>query len=229
VRYDATAMSKRYDQYCPVCHALGLVGERWALLVVRELLRGPKRYTDLLEGMPGIGTNILAARLRDLEEGGVIRKRKLPPPAASTVYELTEYGQQLEEPLYALARWGARTLGPPGKGDDLYPDWGLNAFAALMNREAARGITEAYVMRVGDDTFTVQLMDGQLHVETGAVEEADLDATLGMRTFYGLASGGLAPQAALDEGLVTLTVGKPAALERFFSIFSFAPGEPLTV
>jgi DNA-binding HxlR family transcriptional regulator len=220
---------KRYDQYCPVCHALGLVGERWALLVVRELLRGPKRYTDLLEGMPGIGTNILAARLRELEEGGVIRKRKLPPPAASTVYELTEYGQQLEEPLYALARWGARTLGPPGKGDDLYPEWGLNAFAALLNREAATGVTETYVMRVGDDTFTVRLTDGLLHVETGAVEDADLDATLGMRTFYGLASGGLEPRAALDEGLVTLSIGKPAALERFFSIFSFAPQEPLTV
>ena len=115
MRYDATAMSKRYDQYCPVCHALGLVGERWALLVVRELLQGPKRYTDLLEGMPGIGTNILASRLRELEAGGVVQKRKLPPPAASTVYELTEYGKQLEEPLYALARWGARTLGPPGK------------------------------------------------------------------------------------------------------------------
>jgi DNA-binding HxlR family transcriptional regulator len=219
---------KRYDQYCPVCHALGLVGERWALLVVRELLRGPKRYTDLLEGMPGIGTNILAARLRELEEGGVIRKRKLPPPAASTVYELTEYGQQLEEPLYALARWGARTLGPPGKGDDLYPEWGLNAFAALLNREAATGVTETYVMRVGDDTFTVRLTDGLLHVETGAVEDADLDATLGMRTFYGLASGGLEPQAALDEGLVTLTAGKPAALERFFSIFTFAPGPAVT-
>ena len=124
-------MSKRYDQYCPVCHALGLVGERWALLVVRELLKGPKRYTDLLEGLPGVGTNILAARLRELEAGGIVRKRKLPPPAASTVYELTEYGQELEEPLYALARWGARSLGPPGKKDHLYPDWGLDAFAAL--------------------------------------------------------------------------------------------------
>ncbi len=109
-------MSKRYDQYCPVCHALGLVGERWALLIVRELLRGPKRYTDLVEGMPGIGTNILAARLKELEQGGILRKRKLPPPAASTVYELTEYGAELEEPLYALARWGARSL-PPARAE----------------------------------------------------------------------------------------------------------------
>jgi DNA-binding HxlR family transcriptional regulator len=222
-------MAKRYDQYCPVCHALGLVGERWALLVVRELLRGPKRYTDLAEGLPGIGTNILAARLRELEEGGIVRKRKLPPPAASTVYELTEYGAELEEPLYALARWGARTLGPPGKGDDLYPDWGLNAFAALLNPEAARGITETYVLRIGDDVFTVKLIDGLLHVDAGAAEGPDLDAALATETFYALASGDVSPRAALAEGRVQLTAGKPATLDRFFTVFSFAPRAQVTV
>jgi DNA-binding HxlR family transcriptional regulator len=222
-------MAKRYDQYCPVCHALGLVGERWALLVVRELLRGPKRYTDLAEGLPGIGTNILAARLRELEEGGIVRKRKLPPPAASTVYELTEYGAELEEPLYALARWGARTLGPPGKGDDLYPDWGLNAFAALLNPEGARGITETYVLRIGDDVFTVKLIDGLLHVDAGAAEGPDLDAALATETFYALASGDVSPRVALAEGRVQLATGKPATLERFFTLFSFAPRAQVTV
>ena len=216
-------MSKRYDQYCPVCHALGLVGERWALLVVRELLRGPKRYTDLLEGMPGIGTNVLAARLRELEEGGVVRKRKLPPPAASTVYELTEYGQELEEPLYALARWGARTLGPPDKEEELYPDWGLNAFAGLMDPEAARGVKETYVMRIGDEAYTVELADGTVHVDRGAREDADLDAEMSMETFYRLAGEEVATRAALHEGLVKLAKGKPATLDRFFSIFNFAP------
>jgi DNA-binding HxlR family transcriptional regulator len=214
-------MSKRYDQYCPVCHALGLVGERWALLVVRELLKGPKRYTDLLDGLPGVGTNILAARLRELEAGGIVRKRKLPPPAASTVYELTEYGQELEEPLYALARWGARTLGPPGRGDHLYPDWGLNAFAALLDPEAARGLTATYVVRVGKETYTVQLDDSQVHVEAGASEDADLDFATDMETFYGLASGRLDPGEALSEGRVELLAGKRSALERFFAIFNF--------
>lgn len=222
-------MAKRYDQYCPVCHALGLVGERWALLVVRELLRGPKRYTDLAEGLPGIGTNILASRLRELEEGGIVRKRKLPPPAASTVYELTEYGAELEEPLYALARWGARTLGPPGKGDDLYPDWGLNAFAALLDPEAARGITETYVLRIGNDVFTVKLLDGLLHVDAGAAEGPDLDAALATETFYALASGDLSPRTALSEGRVELAAGKPATLDRFFTVFSFAPRAQVTV
>ena len=221
MRYDAFEMSKRYDQYCPVCHALGLVGERWALLIVRELLKGPKRYTDLLDGLPGVGTNILAARLRELEAGGILRKRKLPPPAASTVYELTEYGQELEEPLYALARWGARSLGPPSKADHLYPDWGLNAFAALLDPEAARGLTATYVVRIGPETYTIQLDDSQVHVESGAAESADLDFATDMETFYGLASGELDPAQALSDGNVELRTGKRSAFERFFAIFSF--------
>jgi len=215
-------MSKRYDQYCPVCHALGLVGERWALLVVRELLKGPKRYTDLLEGMPGVGTNILAARLKELEEGGVVRKRKLPPPAASTVYELTEYGQELEEPLYALARWGARSLPPPAENEEFYPDWGLNAFAALLDPEAANGLSETYVVRVGDDVYTVQLDESKVHVEPGAAAPADLDFQTDQETFFAMASGQLDPRGALAEGDVKIVVGKPAGLERFFSVFNFA-------
>jgi DNA-binding HxlR family transcriptional regulator/putative sterol carrier protein len=228
VRYNRN-MAKRYDQYCPVCHALSLVGERWSLLVVRELLRGPKRYTDLVEGLPGVGTNVLAARLRELEQGGIVRKRKLPPPAASTVYELTEYGAELEEPLYALARWGARSLGPPGPKDDLYPDWGLNAFAGLLDPQAARGLKETYVMRVDDDTYTVQLDDGQVHVEEGAAPKPDLDASMGLATFYGLASGELTAGAALADGRVELLKGKSATLGRFFNIFSFAARERVAV
>jgi DNA-binding HxlR family transcriptional regulator len=222
MRYDAFQMSKRYDQYCPVCHALGLVGERWSLLVVRELLKGPKRYTDLLDGMPGIGTNILAARLRELEEGGVVQKRKLPPPAASTVYELTEYGRELEEPLYALARWGARSMSPPTKKEDFYPDWGLNAFAALLDPEAARGLTGTYVVRVGDDVYTVRLDDSKVHVEIGASDDADLDFATERETFFGLASGALDARDAVAQGRVTIETGKTPALERFFEVFNFA-------
>src|SRR5262245_25241605 len=108
---------KHYNQYCPVAHALDLVGERWSLLLIRELQHGPLRYSDLHERLTGCSTNVLAARLKDLEAGGVIERRKLPPPAASTVYELTETGAALGPVLAALARWGLRTLGPPP--DDL--------------------------------------------------------------------------------------------------------------
>src|SRR3954454_19860383 len=124
-------MGKRYEQYCPVAHALDVVGDRWALLVIRELTQGPKRYTDLADGLPGIGTNILAARLRDLERGGVVAKRTLPPPAASRVYELTEYGRALKPAIRELALWGARTLGPPN-ADELFPGWLANALDVVL-------------------------------------------------------------------------------------------------
>jgi DNA-binding HxlR family transcriptional regulator len=220
-------MAKRFDQYCPVAHALCLVGERWSLLVVRELLHGPKRYTDLVDGLPGIGTNILATRLRDLEEAGVVRKRKLPPPAASSVYELTEYGAELEEAVHALARWGARSLGPPGPDDELYPEWGMNAFPALFDPEAARGLTETYVLRIGDDVFSARVEDGHLSVEQGAADDADLDAAMDMETFFGLASGKLEPETAVAKACVQLVAGEPALLERCFNVFSIATRRPV--
>lgn len=221
-------MAKRFDQYCPVAHALCLVGERWALLIVRELIKGPKRYTDIAEGLPGIGTNILAARLRDLEQAGVVHKRRLPPPAASTVYELTEYGSGLEEVVYALARWGARSLGPPGPDDELYPEWGLNAFAALFNPEAARGLTETYVIRVADDVFTLRLEGGHMRAEVGAADEPELDVSMDMDTFFALASGELPPREGVADGRVQL-LGDPETLERCFTVLSFAPRVPVSV
>lgn len=115
---------KEYGQYCPMAHALDLVGERWSLLIVRELLEDRQlRYTDLHHRLPGCGTNILAARLKDLERGSVVRRRRLPPPAASTVYELTEYGEGLRPVMHQLAHWGARSLRPPSEDDALEPGW----------------------------------------------------------------------------------------------------------
>jgi DNA-binding HxlR family transcriptional regulator len=218
-------MAKRFDQYCPVAHALGLVGERWAFLIVRELLHGPRRYTDLADGLPGIATNILAARLRELEAAGIVRKRRLPPPAPATVYELTEYGAQLDEVFYALARWGARSLGPPGPDDELYPEWGLNAFPALFSPEAARGLTETYVLRIEGDVFTARLEDGRLQTSVGAADDADLGVELDMPTFFRLAEGDLEPGAALDQGLASIQ-GERAAFERCFRVLSIAPRLP---
>jgi DNA-binding HxlR family transcriptional regulator len=220
-------MARRFEQYCPVAHALSLVGERWAMLVVRELLKGPRRYTDLSAGLPGIGTNILATRLRELEAAGVVRKRKLPPPAASTVYELTEYGAELEEPMHALARWGARSLAPPGPCDDLDPEWGLNAFHALVHPERVAGVTETAIVRVDGNVFTVHLVDGLVRTELGATSDApDLDLATDMATFMALAAEELDPAAALDAGGVTLDAGDGADLARFFRCFSMAPRLP---
>ena len=117
-------MARSYAQYCPMAHAVDLVGERWSLLIVRELLEDDQlRYSDLHARLDGCGTNILAARLKTLEQGGVVRRRQLDPPAASWVYELTEYGKGLRQVLHVLAHWGAQSLGPPARTGDLEPGW----------------------------------------------------------------------------------------------------------
>jgi DNA-binding HxlR family transcriptional regulator len=144
-------MTKRYEEYCPVAHALCLVGERWALLVVLELMGGPKRYTDLADNLRGIGTNILASRLRDLEAAGV-------------VYELTEYGRELKPAIRELALWGARSLGPPTAADELFPGWLVNALDTVLAPLAPPGRFE---FRVGDEVAS--LVDGE--AKPGSVEE----------------------------------------------------------
>ena len=159
-------MRRAYDQYCPIAHALDLVGERWALLVVRELMRGPKRYTDLAEAL-GIGTNILAGRLRDLETGGIVTKRTLPPPAASRVYELTDYGRELKGALRELAVWGARSLGPPTDPAELFPGWLENAVDSVLGPVAPPGRFE---FRVGEEVAS--LVDGE--TLGGAIESPDV-------------------------------------------------------
>jgi DNA-binding HxlR family transcriptional regulator len=216
------AMTKPFEQYCPVAHALGLVGDRWSLLIVRDLLHGARRYTDLLAGLPGIGTNILAARLRGLEEAGIVTKRRLPPPAASTVYELTGYGAELREVFFALARWGARSLGPPGPADELYPEWGLNAAAALFSPEAARGVTDTYVLKIAGDVFTVRVDDGSMQAELGETEGADVVIETDLNGFFELASGEVTPRMALKRGFVKIE-GDRAAFERCFRVLTLAP------
>jgi len=160
-------MAKHYDHYCPVAHALDVVGDRWALLVVRELMQGPKRYTDLADGLPGIGTNILAARLRDLEADGVVTKKTLPPPAASRVYELTDYGRELKPVMRELALWGARSLGPPTAEDELFPGWLLNPVEMILAPLAPAGRLE---FRVGDEIAS--LVDGVAHA--GPIDDPDV-------------------------------------------------------
>ena len=160
-------MPKRYDQYCPMAHALDLVGERWSLLVVRELMHGAKRYTDLVDALPGIGTNMLASRLRDLEANGIVTRRTLPPPAASRVYELTEYGRDLRPAMRELALWGARSLGPPTEDAGLFTGWLGNAMDIALAHRAPRGRFEFHV---GDEVSS--MIDGE--VRPGPIDDADV-------------------------------------------------------
>ncbi len=152
-----------------------------------------------------------------------MEKRKLPPPAASTVYELTEYGRGLEEPLYALARWGARSLGPPTPDEELHEGWGMDALGVLFKTEAARGLTETYVFDVDGDVFTARVKDGELEPVLGAVDDADLRVEMDKCTFYDVAVGRLEPAAAVKSGRARVKEGSVAALERCFSVLSLTP------
>jgi DNA-binding HxlR family transcriptional regulator len=157
---------KRYDQYCPIARSLELVGERWTLLVVRELMHGPRRYTDLADGLPRIGTNVLAARLKELEAAGVVAKRRLPPPFASMVYELTPLGRSLRPVLHELARFGARLLGPPPP-DALEDGWLVHALDLSLSPVSPRG---TIAFRIGTEEAT--LVDGV--ATEGIVETPDV-------------------------------------------------------
>ena len=171
-------MAKSYCQYCPVAHALDLVGERWSLLIVRELLHGELRYTDLHARLPGIGTNILANRLRELEAAGVIAKRKLPPPTPVTLYELTESGRGLQTVVGELALWGARSLGPPDTAR-LEPGW-IQFPLRLFTMPDFRGRIE---FRIGPETATVD--DARVY-EGPAAEEPDTVVETDSEGFYHL-------------------------------------------
>jgi DNA-binding HxlR family transcriptional regulator len=171
-------VAKCYDQYCPMAHALDLVGERWSLLIVRELLEDDQlRYSDLHARLPGCGTNILAARLKTLEQGGVVRRRKLDPPAGSWVYELTEYGSGLREVLHVLAHWGARSLRPPARTGDLEPGWLHGALRIAL--PAAVG-PRRLEFRIGDETASV--VDNEVH--EGSIDAPDAVITGDSPDFY---------------------------------------------
>ncbi|MFC5815269.1 winged helix-turn-helix transcriptional regulator [Nonomuraea harbinensis] len=164
---------RTYDDPCGVARALDHVGERWALLIVRELLLGPKRFTDLRAGLPGASQNVLSQRLRELEESGVLRRRKLPPPAASRVYELTERGSELEPVVLALAQWGSRM--PLTSTGPLSVDALLYALKTTFDPGAADGFEGSVELRLGEESILATVSAGQL---TFARDGAGGDAVL---------------------------------------------------
>ena len=210
--------SRSYDQFCGVARALDLVGERWALLIVRDLILGPKRFTDLRRGLPGIGTNVLAARLRELERSGVVARRTLPPPAASAVYELTEYGRALEGPLLALGRWGAMSMGQRQPGQTLRSEWFGVALKAFFRPEAAADLRAEIELRFDDGTFLARVDRGSVVVEPASRDGADLVLETDVETLIGYLAGAGVPPVALAPQ------GDTALLERLPEIFAFRAG-----
>lgn len=212
-------MKKRsYHQNCALAHALDLVGERWSLLLIRELLIGPRRYKDLLEGLSGIGTNLLANRLKEMEQFGLIEKTTLPPPAGSMVYQLTQLGHSLEATILELVRWGLQ-LKQSGTTTNLSkPEWDIVALRALFNPEAAKGLWETYQFEIDGVVYHATVEDGTIEIELGAAKRPDLTLKTDRNTFGQLGSG-LEIESAIHSGKLQLD-GNPEVIQHMGTVFS---------
>jgi DNA-binding HxlR family transcriptional regulator len=217
--------SRNYGQYCGLVRALELVGERWALLVVRDLIPGPKRFTDLRRGLPRIPTNILSARLKEMEQSGIVRRRVLPRPSSSVVYELTEYGRELEDIVVPLLRWGSKSLGEPRPDDTVHASSLMLGLRVNFRPEAARGLSATFELHVKDAVIHARLQDGALELGEGPATDPDLTIETDFR-LKALLTGELTPTEARESGAVR-TTGDAALLDRFPELFPLPRAEPL--
>jgi len=216
------ARSRRhYEDACAAAHALDLVGERWALLVMRELMLGPKRFSDLRESLPGISANVLTQRLEGLEAAGVLTRRKLPPPASAQVYELTEWGYESEPIFQALGRWAARSP----HHDPTLPFSAASFILSLrtmLDGKRAEGLDARIGLRLNEETFLAHLSEGQIKVARGPVEGADLILS-GAPPMLAAAIYGGQPLEALESAGHVRVEGDRALAERFIRLFPLPP------
>jgi DNA-binding HxlR family transcriptional regulator len=224
--------SRSYGQYCGVTTAVELVGERWAMLIVRDLLVGPRRYTDLKQGLPKIPTNILSTRLKELQEGGVVRR--VPLKNCGLVYELTPYGRLLEPIVLALGRWGFAQMGDPDEGDVVTPDSLTMALRTAFRADAAASLPDAdYELHVGEVALRAQVTGGMLRVAQlappappvgGRLPDGDPDVVIvagpGIRHVI---SGEISPADALAQDVLAVVRGDAALLDRFAVTFHIDP------
>ena len=224
--------ARSYGQYCGVTNAVELVGERWAMLIVRDLLVGPRRYTDLKQGLPRIPTNILSTRLKELQDAGVVRR--VPLMNCGLVYELTPYGRQLEDIVLALGRWGFQPMGDPGEGDIVTADSMTMAFRTAFRADAAADLPPAdYEVHIGDVVLRVQVSGPRSRSPSshrpappvgGRLPAGEPDVVIaagpGIRHVI---SGELSPGEAIDQDVLAVVTGDASLLERFAATFHIAP------
>jgi DNA-binding HxlR family transcriptional regulator len=207
--------SRSYDQYCPIAGALDLVGERWTLLIIRDLLQGPARFTDLRNNLVGVPPNLLSTRLRELEAAGLVARRELPPPAARTVYELTGDGRGLEPVLRALVHWGMSRLPPP---DDVDVDPAAairSALVAYARPKATDSGSRAWEVSVDGRPFSVRLAGGRVTCRAGNVDQPDLSVEVGGADLFRSRQGSQRPALAYQPD-------DPALIEEFEAVFNLA-------
>lgn len=218
-------MTKRsYDQFCPLAKALDILGERWTLLIIRELLVGPARYTDLSASLPGIGTNLLATRLRDLESYDLVRRRQLPPPAASTVYELTEEGEELRESVLALGRFGLKHLEPRDllDGECVLPvRSALLGLPIAIERAEAQDLTATFRLEVAGQPYTLSVDAGRATFRGGAPTHADAVIHIERAGLLRVAMRAATLQEIEADGDITIN-GDRAAAERLLDTIDYS-------
>jgi DNA-binding HxlR family transcriptional regulator len=212
------ATTRTYGDGCAIARALDVVGERWALLVVRELLLGPKRYTDLRRGLANASPNVLSQRLAELESAGVIRRRKLPPPAAARVYELTDWGRELEDTVMSLGHWAARSPTPPSRVPIRSADSVVLALRARFDPAAADGLRAGYELRLGEDRFRIDVADQQLAIARGDADQPDATIATDNDTLAAVLWGGRSLADAQSSGTISVA-GDKAAVEHFLQLF----------
>jgi DNA-binding HxlR family transcriptional regulator len=193
---------RSYQQYCAVAKALDVVGDRWVLLIVRELMTsGPSRYTDLLKGLPGIATNLLADRLKEMEKAGIVRSFAAPPPVATTLFELTERGQALRQVLEDLGRWGAPLMGVPQISNVFRSHWLVFPLDAYLADRTPEEPPIAIELQTGDEPMVVETAGGKVRTRRGSVERPDAVVKGGPGLILGLLSGRLSLAEARKRGL----------------------------
>lgn len=207
---------RSYDQFCAGARALDAVGDRWTLLIVRELLAGPRRYTDLHADLPGVSTDVLASRLKDMEQGGLVTRRRLPPPAAASVYELTERGYGLLPVLAALAEWGAPALGERRPTDAVRAHWFALPLLRALNRfgaGAAGGVVDVHLDEGEFHVRTGEPVAGQSVYGDGPAARADARIALDAELCLALGRGELTFAEAVRGGRIEVTGDGPLAVE----------------
>lgn len=211
-------MKKRsYDDGCATAHVLDLVGERWALLVMRELLLGPKRFTDLRESLPGISANVLTQRLEALEEAGIVVRRKLPPPASTWVYGLTAWGEESEELFKVIGRWGARSpMHDPSA--PLSVSSVVMSMRTMFSPQNAKGMSGTIGFRFGHEEFLARFSDGRFDIRRGALDDADLKIEGDQNAWAGALYGGV-PVKSLEKSGNLKVSGDRKLLERALAVF----------
>ncbi|MFE1228769.1 winged helix-turn-helix transcriptional regulator [Streptomyces sp. NPDC058745] len=210
---------RTYNQYCATARTLDLVGDRWTLLLIRELLTGPKRYGDLQTSLRGLGTGLLAARLKHLEREGLVHKITLPPPARTPAYALTEAGQELGPAVLSLARWGMKwAMGERRETETFHPGWAVLGLRACFEAKAAAGLRAVYEFRVGDEVFHARIDDGTIEALHGPAQHPDATISMSEDVFIGVTGQKQTLAEAIATGAATAS-GDTEALRRLNGLF----------